>query len=107
MTFDLGNIINASDVYAPPRILVYATHGLGKTTFGASFESPILLRVEDGASAVDVATFPRKAESYADLCACMRPIPRPEKPGAGWMTRPRTSKLNCLTGSAMAFRLTC
>ena len=32
MTFDLNNIINAGDVYAPPRILVYATHGLGKTS---------------------------------------------------------------------------
>lgn len=74
MTFDLNNIINAGDVYAPPRILVYATHGLGKTTFGASFESPILLRVEDGASAVAVATFPRKAENYADLCAAIEAL---------------------------------
>lgn len=40
MSFELNSIINAGDDYAPPRILVYATHGLGKTTFGASFESP-------------------------------------------------------------------
>ena len=67
MTFDLNGIINAGDAYAPPRILVYATHGLGKTTFGASFKAPILLRIEDGASAIDIPTFPNKAEGYADI----------------------------------------
>ena len=74
MSFELNSIINAGDDYAPPRILVYATHGLGKTTFGASFESPILLRIEDGASAIDVPTFPNKAESYADISAAINAL---------------------------------
>ena len=74
MSFELNSIINAVDDYAPPRILVYATHGLGKTTFGASFESPILLRIEDGASAIDVPTFPHKAESYADISAAINAL---------------------------------
>ena len=65
MSFDLGAITRTGGHFGPQRILIYGVRGLGKTTFGCSFEAPILLRTEDGAGALDVATFPTIAASYA------------------------------------------
>lgn len=50
---------------APPRIVLYAPHGVGKTTFGASTPSPILLPFEDGEGVIDVPRFP-KITSWAE-----------------------------------------
>lgn len=54
----LNSIVSNSDTYRPQKIICYGTQGLGKSTFGATFENPILLRTEDSGSKVDVATFP-------------------------------------------------
>ncbi len=59
--------VKANAEWQPQRILLYGTHGLGKTTFGATFEGAILLRTEDGASNVDIDTFPMVVkDSYDD-----------------------------------------
>lgn len=51
---------------SPPRIVLYAPHGVGKTTFGASTPSPILLPFEDGEGVIDVPRFP-KLTSWSEL----------------------------------------
>ncbi|HZL99006.1 MAG TPA: ATP-binding protein, partial [Planctomycetota bacterium] len=42
----------------PPRILLYATDGIGKSTFGSRAPDPIFLCAEDGTAGLDVARFP-------------------------------------------------
>jgi hypothetical protein len=43
----------------PPRVFLYGVHGIGKSTFGASFPSPIFIPTEDGANEIDVPKFPQ------------------------------------------------
>lgn len=50
--------ISRDPVIAPPRLVVYAPHGVGKTTFGASAPSPIFLPFEDGLGKLSVPHFP-------------------------------------------------
>jgi hypothetical protein len=56
-------IQKANTVVKPQKIVVIGVQGIGKTTFGATFQNAVLLPVEDGASAVDVNAFPL-ATSY-------------------------------------------
>jgi hypothetical protein len=42
----------------PPRVLIYGTEGIGKSTFAASSPAPIFIGAEDGTSELDVARFP-------------------------------------------------
>ena len=44
--FDLSSITSSRD-FPPQKILIYGVPGVGKTTFAATFPSPILLRAED------------------------------------------------------------
>jgi hypothetical protein len=53
---------------------LYGPQGLGKTTFGATFEDPILVRTEDGAGAIDVPTFPEVCKNFADLEAVINEL---------------------------------
>lgn len=57
MAIDL-NSISSNPTIAPPRLVIYGAHGVGKTTFGASAPSPILLPTEDGIGNLKVAHFP-------------------------------------------------
>ncbi|HPM22959.1 MAG TPA: ATP-binding protein [Phycisphaerae bacterium] len=45
-------------VTAPRRTLVYGTHGIGKSTFGAMAEAPIFLPTEDGLGGIECERFP-------------------------------------------------
>lgn len=74
MPFDLQSITSTAATFAPQKILAYGVQGLGKTTFGCTFERPILLRIEDGAAALDVATFPKLIESMAELCEAIQAL---------------------------------
>lgn len=65
--FDLASIIGSGDVFPPQKILIYGVQGLGKTTFGATFEKPILLRTEDGAAALNIPTFPGLVTEYQHM----------------------------------------
>ncbi len=51
---------------APRRTLVYGTHGVGKSTFGAMAEDPIFIATEDGLGGIDCARFPL-AGDYGDV----------------------------------------
>lgn len=41
----------------PPRILIYAVHGIGKTSLGTGAPSPVVIQTEDGLGLIDVPTF--------------------------------------------------
>lgn len=57
MAIDLKSIVSGA-TNLPPRILVYGTGGIGKTTFAACAPSPVFLRTEDGMGMIDVPAFP-------------------------------------------------
>lgn len=54
----------------PRRTMVYGVHGIGKSTFGAMAENPILIPTEDGLGDIEVAKFP-VAKSVGDVLGAM------------------------------------
>lgn len=42
----------------PPRIVLYGTEGIGKSTWAASAPNPIFIQTEDGLGNIDAAKFP-------------------------------------------------
>ncbi len=50
--------IRTGKAQGPPRLLVYGTEGIGKSTFGASAPKPIFIPTEDGLDNIDCASFP-------------------------------------------------
>ncbi|MBX3363994.1 MAG: ATP-binding protein [Phycisphaeraceae bacterium] len=55
---------------APRRVLLYGTHGIGKSTFGAMADRPIFIQTEDGLANIDVDRFPL-AVGYGDVLAAL------------------------------------
>ena len=53
-------------VALPPRVMLYGTHGIGKSTFGASATGAIMIPTEDGLNEIGCARFPL-AKSIADV----------------------------------------
>lgn len=43
---------------APRRVLLYGTHGIGKSTFGSMAEKPIFIQTEDGLGGIACDRFP-------------------------------------------------
>ncbi|MEI6207323.1 MAG: ATP-binding protein [Desulfuromonadales bacterium] len=54
----LDQIKPANSIFPPQKFLIYGVPGIGKTSFAATFAAPVLLPIEDGASAVDIQAFP-------------------------------------------------
>ena len=50
--------ITTNNPLKPPRVVLYGTSGIGKTTFGASFPEPVFLCTEDGLGQMEVQHFP-------------------------------------------------
>lgn len=73
---NLASVLRGKQV-RPPRLVVYGAEGVGKTTFGASCPSPILLPCEDGAANVDCDKFPL-IQSYGDFQAALGAVAREE-----------------------------
>lgn len=67
MSFSLNSVISANSELKPQKTVIYSVQGLGKTTFGSTFESPIIVRTEDGAAALDTPTFPDLVKTFADM----------------------------------------
>lgn len=73
MSIDLSSIKRGKHI-APPRLVLYGPHGLGKSTFAAGdpvlglngAPKPIYIQTEDGLGTIDVPHFPL-AKSYADV----------------------------------------
>lgn len=57
MAISLKSLIRSTSAM-PPRILVYGTHGVGKTTLAAQAPNPVFIRTEDGMGAIDAPAFP-------------------------------------------------
>jgi hypothetical protein len=66
MSFNLSNITRGPAM-APPRVVIYGPHGIGKTSFVAEAPSPILLRTEDGTGKLSIPHFPEIARTYTDV----------------------------------------
>ena len=52
----------------PPRIMVYGSEGVGKSTFGASAPKPIFIQTEDGLGEIECSKFPL-AKSVSEVIA--------------------------------------
>ncbi|MCX4027879.1 ATP-binding protein [Spartinivicinus marinus] len=65
MAISLASISKTNGIKAP-RILIYGTHGIGKTTFAAGAPNPIFLFTEDGAGQLELNSFPLLT-SYFDV----------------------------------------
>jgi hypothetical protein len=50
----------------PHRVMLYGTHGIGKSTFASMAPSPIFIQIEDGLASVDCDAFP-KSEKLAHV----------------------------------------
>ena len=50
----------------PPRVVLYGTEGIGKSTFGSQAPAPIFIQTEDGLGEIDCAKFP-PAKGFADV----------------------------------------
>lgn len=57
MAIDLSSI-QTDHEDAPPIIVMYGVHGIGKTSFASCAPSPIFLRTEDGLGLLKVPAFP-------------------------------------------------
>jgi hypothetical protein len=53
-------------VARPPRIILYGTHGVGKSSFAAQADRPVFIQTEEGLDALDVTAFPL-ARSYDEV----------------------------------------
>ena len=63
----ISNIQNGKE-NRPPRIMIYGSEGIGKSTFGAAAPNPIFIQTEDGLSEIACSRFPL-AKTLADIPA--------------------------------------
>ncbi len=59
--------------HSPPRLLVYGTEGIGKSTTAAAAPAPIFIPTEDGLDQIDCASFPL-AHRLADVESALRTL---------------------------------
>lgn len=59
--------------HTPPRLLVYGTEGIGKSTTAAQAPKPIFIPTEDGLDQIDCASFPL-AGTLADVDAALQAL---------------------------------
>jgi hypothetical protein len=64
-------------VRKPPRVCIYGSHAIGKSTLSSMFPKPIFISTEDGLDALDVISFP-KARKYSDIEENIRNLIREE-----------------------------
>jgi len=57
----------------PPRICLYGTHGIGKSTIASQFPNPIFISTEDGIDSLDVTSFP-KATHINEVVASIKTL---------------------------------
>ena len=58
--------LRKTGVARPPRLVVYGTHGIGKSTFAAQAPNPVFIQTEEGLDAINVTAFP-VCESFDDI----------------------------------------
>lgn len=62
MAIDLTSIKRGKHM-APPRVFLYSTHGIGKSTWASNAPNPIFIQTEDGLGGIDTASFPLATSS--------------------------------------------
>ncbi|NYZ70421.1 AAA family ATPase [Endozoicomonas sp. SM1973] len=72
MAISLQSISKTKGMQAP-RILIYGTHGIGKTTFAANAPNPIFLFTEDGAGQLALDSFPL-LKTYEDVISALNAL---------------------------------
>lgn len=55
---------------APPRLMLYGTEGIGKSTFAAQAPHPIFISTEDGLNEIDCTSFPL-AKTLVEVEDCL------------------------------------
>jgi hypothetical protein len=60
-------------------VLLYGTHGIGKSTFGATSDRPVFVQTEDGLGEIDCARFPL-ALSYQDALKALEALDTEQHP---------------------------
>lgn len=58
--------LRKTGVARPPRLVVYGTHGIGKSTFAAQAPNPVFIQTEEGLDAINVTAFP-VCQSFEDI----------------------------------------
>jgi hypothetical protein len=61
----------------PPRILIYGTEGIGKSTFGSEAPKPIFIQTEDGLDGIECKRFPL-ATKYDDVVSSLNDLSKDE-----------------------------
>ena len=74
---DLLQRITTGRTSAPPRLLVYGTEGIGKSTLASHAPRPIFIQTEDGLGEIDCHKFPL-ANSFDDVVGTLEAL-RTEK----------------------------
>ncbi|MBA4133063.1 MAG: hypothetical protein C0519_16790, partial [Hyphomicrobium sp.] len=69
----LMNQISKGRKVRPRRAMLYGTHGIGKSTFGAMAEKPIFIPTEDGLADIDCESFPL-ARSLGEVMAALESL---------------------------------
>ena len=59
--------------HSPPRLLIYGTEGIGKSTTAAAAPTPIFIPTEDGLDQIECASFPL-AKTLADVDGALRTL---------------------------------
>ena len=79
--------------HAPPRILVYGTEGIGKSTLAAQAPKTVFVPTEDGLNEIDCERFPL-CQSYSQVLDALTELHRAEHPyhtvaidSADWLER--------------------
>ena len=72
MAIDLKSL-RKSAVVRPPRIVIYGTHGVGKSSFAAQAESPVFIQTEEGLDALNATAFPL-ARSYDEVMEAIQAL---------------------------------
>ncbi len=57
----------------PRRVMLYGTHGIGKSTFGSMAPAPVFLQTEDGLGEIDCARLPL-AKSFEDAMGALKAL---------------------------------
>src|SRR5690606_3610639 len=65
--------IHSGRRHTPPRLLIYGTEGIGKSTTAAQAPNPIFIPTEDGLDQIDCASFPL-AGKLADVESAMQSL---------------------------------
>ena len=65
MAISLASLRRNTEI-KPPRIMLHAPHGIGKTSLGASMPDPVIIQTEDGLGMINIPTF-GVLKSYTDV----------------------------------------